>query len=204
MPETKHVLRIAQDPTRNPQAFLSELNRLLAQIADSLDQIYGHRGQPTLYADLEIQDHALLSYGKPMVRVADVVKVPTVEAWEDTDKTWQPVITKGGKLSDLKDVEYSPAQEDEWHLAWDEDRGVWHPVEAPPENLGDLADVELAGLADGHIINYDSATETWVNIAKPSLVVAEPTDVTATRVIGVEYTNTQGTAVYVAVSILHT
>jgi len=203
MAETKHVLRISQDPARNAQAFLSELNRALSQIADSLDRIYGLRGTPTFYADVELQEHALVRDGKPMLKIEEVGQRSAVMAWEDDLKSWQEVLLKGGNLDDLGDVEYDPPQEDKWRLAWSEDRQVWYPYKTPPENLGDLDDVTLAALANAHIIQYDAGSEEWVNVPKPSKVVAAVTDRTAVRAIGTVYQNTTGTALRLDVSIHH-
>lgn len=61
MTEIARVVRVNQNPAKNPDAFLSQLNQVLSLIADQVDKIQGHRGTPEFYAAVDLRSHRIQS-----------------------------------------------------------------------------------------------------------------------------------------------
>jgi hypothetical protein len=65
--EINRILRVNVDPSKNPEGFRNQLNQKLGYIADILDGLNGHRGTPTFYSDLDVNEQKLTN-------VADAVE----------------------------------------------------------------------------------------------------------------------------------
>ena len=53
MTEIRRILRITEDSNKNPQGFQSQVNIVLSHIMDMFDQVYGLRGTPTFYSNVD-------------------------------------------------------------------------------------------------------------------------------------------------------
>jgi len=158
MTQIKHVLRIASDPSKSPQAFVAELNRILATVSDSFDAIYGHRGQPTFWSDIDMQSKNVRFNDTPSLRRNETTK--QLEAYDGTRGIWVPWLTDASIFAptviDEDPDTYLTA--DETHTTYvvtSSGTSNLYLPEASEDNLNKSIEVHRVKGAGGVIINAD-------------------------------------------------
>lgn len=89
MPTIRRVLQIRQDPSKNPQGFLNEVNLAMAQLMEMLDKAEGRRGKPEIHSDLDMKANKIEFAGIDQIRRHPTTK--RLQAWDSDAEEYRDI-----------------------------------------------------------------------------------------------------------------
>ena len=172
MSEIKHILRIMNDPDRDPVAFKLEMERILNMIMEQVDTIQGLRGEPKFYADINVQENKINFNDEGYLRLEDLQK--KLQYYDKPAKTWRDI--QGAELLDRLTSQVGANS-----TLILTDNGVNQTLTG---SLGDIT-IDPAG-GDVHFSGNITATGYYTGDVRLKSTVE---DVTSSRALGVVYQN---------------